>query len=273
MIKVQDIRQKFIDIKGQVERRVNDPYLLKYIETPIIDEDKLIILVSIMDRLELSYSKMQNFALAVMLIQIALDTHEHVSNSSENEKRRQLTVLSGDYFSGLYYKLLADSEDHLMIRALSKGVKEVNVHKVAVYQKECDGIEKLMTSIKMIESSLLLNVSEYFKVDLWNEFISHLLLFKRLLYEKSQFVHTESSIFFDALRKIVFPKNDIKVKNVSTEQQDYLLMICDRYIEFSKQFIETGINQIPYLNELLELRITSILNQHQPIAKTFVEEG
>lgn len=273
MISLQDIRDKFIDIKGQVERRVYDPYLLKFIQTPIIDEDKLLILISIMDRLDLSYSEMENYTLSTMLIQIALDTHEHVTNSSDDEKARQLTVLTGDYFSGLYYKLLADSEDLLMIKALSEGTKEINEHKIMVYQKECDGTEKLMNSIKLIESSLLLKLSEYFKVDLWNDFIANLLFLKRLLNEKSLFIQSGNSVLFDALRKIVFPKNEYKIKDLSNEQQKHLLMICDRYIEFSKQIIEKGINQLPYLNELLEKRISSILTQHQPIAKTFVEEG
>lgn len=273
MISLQDIRDKFTDIKGQVERRVFDPYLLKYIQTPLIDEDKILILISIMDRLELSYSEMENYTLSTMLIQIALDTHEHVTNSTDDEKKRQLTVLSGDYFSGLYYKLLADSEDILMIKALSEGIKEINEHKILVYQHGCDGTEKLMTSIKVIESSLLLKLSEYFKVDLWNDFIANLLFVKRLLNEKSQFIQAGSSVLFEALKKIIFSKNEYKLNDLSNEQKKHLLMICDRYIEFSKQIIEKGINQLPYLNELLEKRISLILTQHQPIAKTFVEEG
>ncbi|MEH7483584.1 heptaprenyl diphosphate synthase component 1, partial [Neobacillus drentensis] len=145
MIKLLDIRQKFTNIREQVEKRVCDTYLLNYIEIPIIDEDKLLLLVSIMDRLELSYSDMQNYALSTMLIQIALDTHEHITDASVEEKNRQLTVLAGDYFSGLYYKLLADSEDIMMIKALSRGIKEVNENKISVYQNEILDIEELMT--------------------------------------------------------------------------------------------------------------------------------
>ncbi len=63
MIKLQDIRQKYTDILEQVEKKVFDSYLLKYIDTPIIDEDKLLILISIMDRLELSYTNMQTLCI------------------------------------------------------------------------------------------------------------------------------------------------------------------------------------------------------------------
>jgi heptaprenyl diphosphate synthase len=273
VIKVPDIRQKFTDIKEQVEKKVLHPYLLKYIETPVIDEDKLLLLVSIMERLELSYKEIQNFAMSTMLIQIALDTHEHITNIPGDEKNRQLTVLAGDYYSGLYYKLLAESEDTKMINELSKGIKEVNEHKVAVYQNECDGIENLMTSMKRIESSLLEKFSEVFKVDLWNEFIANLLFVKRLLQEKKVFIDSGNSILFEAMKEIIFPKKEFSIKNLSNEQKRHLLVICDRYIDYSKDFLQKGINQLPYLNDLLEDRITSIINEHQPIAKTLVEEG
>ncbi|MBV7507139.1 heptaprenyl diphosphate synthase component 1 [Bacillus sp. sid0103] len=268
-----DIRQKFTNIREQVEKRVCDTYLLKYIEIPIIDEDKLLILISIMERLELSYSDMQNYALSTMLIQIALDTHEHISDASVDEKNRQLTVLAGDYFSGLYYKLLAESEDILMIKALSKGIKEVNENKISVYQNELVSIDELMTSIKRIESSLLGNLSEYFKVDLWNDFLENLLLFKRLLNEKTQFIKTESSVLFEALKSIVYPINNFKLNELSSEQKSHLFQYCDLYLEKTKKVIEKGLAQLPYLNELLEKRIMSLLNQYQPNAKTFVEEG
>jgi heptaprenyl diphosphate synthase len=198
VIRLQDIRKKLSDIKEQVELKVLHPYLLHFIQTPYIDEDKLLIFISLMDQLELSYSQMKNYALSAMLIQIALDTHEYVTNEviNNDEKAkatsRQLTVLAGDYYSGLYYKLLADTDDISMIKVLAKGIKEVNEHKIFLYQKDFDGIEKLMKSIKIIESSLLTKVSEYFQAGIWTEVIGHLMLVKRLLFEKKRFIHTES---------------------------------------------------------------------------------
>ncbi|MEH7176684.1 heptaprenyl diphosphate synthase component 1 [Neobacillus vireti] len=273
MIKLPDIRQKFTDIKEQVEQKVYHSYLLKHIDMPVIDEDKLLILVSIMDRLELSYNELKNYATTTMLIQIALDTHEHISNATVDEINRQLTVLAGDYYSGLYYKLLAESEDINMIRELSRGVKEVNEHKVSIYQKELNGIENLMTSIKKIESSLLVKFSGRFKVDLWNDFIVNLFFFKRLLFEKKLFLETGSSIMFESMKDFISPIKNLSVNKLSDNQQRDLLVICDRYLDSSKQFLIKGISQLPYLNDMLEARITSIINEHQPFAKSLVEEG
>ncbi|HJV16697.1 MAG TPA: heptaprenyl diphosphate synthase component 1, partial [Bacillales bacterium] len=171
MISLQDIRKQLAEMKELVEQKVYHSYLLNFIQTPYIDEDKLFILISILNKIEMSSMKAQNYCLTTMLIQIALDTHENVPNETisdaeeESQKNKQLTVLAGDYFSGLYYKLLAETDDIQMINALSKGIKEVNEHKISVFQQEFDGIEKLMSSIKVIESSLIIKFIEYFKVD------------------------------------------------------------------------------------------------------------
>lgn len=279
VIRLQDIRQKLIDIREQVEMKVTDPYLAQFIPTPYIDEDKLLLLISIMDQLDLSDSQLKNYALTTMLIQVALDTHDYVSNTpiakkeKEHQTGRQLTVLAGDYYSGLYYKFLADSEDIPMIKTLARGIKEVNEQKIFVYQKEFDGIEKLMTSIKLIESSLVSKIVDYFHLTVWNEIATNILFVKRLLLEKKQYSQTDHSLVFDGLKRIVFSKNGSKLTDLSNEQKRYLMHICDRYIEFSKQIIEEGMKQLPGINHLLESRILSILNQHRPIAKTFVEEG
>ncbi|AIM15446.1 MULTISPECIES: heptaprenyl diphosphate synthase component 1 [Neobacillus] len=269
---MQDIRHKYLSIKEKVEKSVFDTYLLKYIKAPIIDDEKLLILISIMDQLDLSDNELETYVLSTMLVQIALDTHEYIS-TAKDEKIRQLTVLAGDYFSGLYYKLLAESEDHLVIRALSRGIKEVNEHKIAVYHKETTEIQKLMQSMMMIESSLLLRLFEYFKLDLWNELVSHLLLFKRLLNEKNEFIQKGRSFLFDALKQTVFPVTKYKMMDMSIEQKNKLIMVCDNYLELSKRNIEKGLQQFPYLNHVLESKIFTLLNQYQPYAKTFVEEG
>jgi heptaprenyl diphosphate synthase len=272
VISLEDIRQKFTDIKTEVEKRVLDSYLLQFIETPIIDDDKLIILISIMDRLELSFDKLQNFALSAMLIQIALDTHEHITHSSDEEKSRQLTVLAGDYFSGLYYKCLAESEDIDMIRALSHGVKEVNEHKVSIYQGKSGDVDQLLNSIMMIESSLILKAADYLKADEWNELIGHFLLFKRLLKEKNSLLQGEGSVISETLKETLLSNYHSKINSFS-EEKDEILAVFDQFLKLVRLEIENSLQQHPLQNEYLENRILFLLNQHQPSVKTFVEEG
>lgn len=279
MIRLQDIRQKLADIKEQVEQKVLHPYLLEFIQSPYIDEDKLLLLILIMEQLKIPDSKMKNYCLTTLLIQIALDTHEHITNDTiSNEEKseltsRQLTVLAGDYYSGLYYKLLADSEDIIMIKVLAGGIKEVNEHKISVYQKDFEEVDKLITSIKIIESSLIVKLIDYFQANVWTDLVTNMLLIKRLLEEKKKYIQAGSSLLFESLKKIVYPNNTGKCKDLSHEHQYHLLDLCDKYIKYSKEVLETAMKNLPHINNILEERIFTILKQNQPIAKTFVEEG
>lgn len=261
-------------MKKLIVEKISHPYLQRFIQTPIIDEDKLLLIVSMLDQHGLTKLEMENFVVTTMLIQIALDTHEHVTNISNiNEEdtsltSRQLTVLAGDYFSGLYYKILADTNNLAMIRVLSEGIKDINENKIFVYQKDTNEIDLLMNRIMTIESALIQKLAEYFHEKEWKEISSHFLLVKRLILEKNLFLHG-SSLLFDSLIKLVFP-NINQRDELSKEQKNDLLILCDRYIQFSIQFLEST---YPSLNITIKNRLTSIINQQHSIAKTFVEEG
>jgi heptaprenyl diphosphate synthase len=275
---LQQIEKLMSDMKDLIMQKISHPYLQKYIQTPNIDEDKLLLIISMLDQHGLTKLEMKDFVVTTILIQIALDTHELVSNTTnpiEKEsslKSRQLTVLAGDYFSGLYYKILADSNNLAMIRALSEGIKEINEHKIFLYQKDSDGIEKLMNNILTIESALINKLADYLHESNWKDVSSQLLFIKRLLVEKKVFMNEGTSLLFDALAKVVFPKN-IHQLELSIEQRNYLLLICDKYVDFSVKKVEVGIQKIPEVNETLKNRWSNILLQHDPIAKTYVEEG
>ncbi|WP_138492964.1 heptaprenyl diphosphate synthase component 1 [Paenibacillus pinistramenti] len=82
-------------------------------------------------------------ALAVYLLQLGLDTHdlidpEPVRKEEKLMRSRQLKVLAGDYFSSLFYQLLAKSGQIQHISLLSSAVCEVNRLKARFYTKMKD---------------------------------------------------------------------------------------------------------------------------------------
>lgn len=271
-----DMRIILADVKEKIEEKVLHPYLLKFIDSPVIDEDKLLLLISILKEVNLQKDKAENYVLTTMLIQIALDTHELVKNDEleyDRLKNRQLTVLAGVYYSGLYYKILAELDDIVMIRTLAEGIKDVNEHKISLYQKVPKNVDCLMSCIKKIEASLFDKMTEHFEEDNWKELASNLLLIKRLMAEKKGFIEEGTSVVFEALKKLYFPKDEIELKDLSIQQKEYLLITCERYIDFSKVTINKCMKNLPFIDELLKQRIHFIINQHKPMAKTFVEEG
>lgn len=276
VISLQDIQEIAISIKEQINKEYIHPYLAKHFQTPSIDDDKLLLLISVLDQLELSLGQIQNYAISMLLIQIALDIHDFVPNENErntdksSRTAQQLMVLAGDYYSGLYYKLLASSKDIAVVQAFARGIKKINEHKVSLFHQEFSDIESLFASIKTIESSLLIQITGLFNAGYWNETIESLLLVNRLIAERQKYIQTGTSILFSGIKAVMFPNQQSDFDNA---QRQSLLSVCDRYIELSKQKLKDGIKKLPKMNELLRGRIMAVFSGHQPVGNNFVEEG
>lgn len=264
-------------IKEKLHNLITHPYLIKHIEYPIIDEDKLLLLYSVLESIEMSDETKEQYILSTMLVQIALDTHDMVTNAKADQleegdaKSRQLTVLAGDYYSGLYYRLLADVNDITMIKTLAHSIKQINEHKIAYYQKELEGIENLMDSLGKIESSLIQSVSSYFSNTVLKELSVNFLLLKRLIHERKSFCHEKSTFLFETLRRIAFSKGE--KNDPSKDQETYMLYLMDRYIDHVKGKIEQITRSIPKMNNLLETRIQELFYEIPFSSKKYAEEG
>ncbi|WP_231689691.1 heptaprenyl diphosphate synthase component 1 [Bacillus sp. FJAT-27245] len=261
------MNSKIAEIKGLIEKKVLHPYLLKYIQVPIIDNDKLLLLVSAMEGLDLTDRERENYALTAMLVQIALDIHEHVSNTQSlaGTKVRQLTVLAGDYYSGLYYKHLAESDDILMIRSLSKGIKKVNEHKTLLYQKEFKSAGMLLETMKSIEASVLAKFFGFFGRDAWIPFMESFLLLKRLLKERNDYLTDGTSPFFDAL----YALDDTAALPRGNRHSGLLLELLDHELVSLRNELKDRMGAVKNVNASMRSRAEELLGE----IKIFVEEG
>jgi len=174
-------------LKKMIENKIHHPYLEQYITKPFIDLDKIATLLMIYDEVAVSQHKKYEQIVSVMLVQIALDTHELVTNESESltdDLERQLSVLAGDFYSGLYYKTLADIEEIALVRTLANAIKQINEQKMILYQYEINDWHQLMDVIKAIESILFTCVGRLYQIsDVHLQYISECLLVNRLLKE------------------------------------------------------------------------------------------
>ena len=104
---VKTIYDIVANMKEQLHVELSHPYVKKYIHHPRIDENRLLYMCSFLDTLSMEEEKRT----ALCYLEVGsnrLDTHDLVStqNVSGNEGKldqRQLVVLAGDYYSGLYY--------------------------------------------------------------------------------------------------------------------------------------------------------------------------
>lgn len=155
------------NLKILIKEKMKHPFLEKFIEKPVIDEEKLFILAALMNNAKLPNDKKKNYIITTMLVQMALDMHDLVpgtnrmNESGPERKNRQLTVLAGDYYSGLYYFLLAEMEDFAMIQTLASAIKDINEYKMKLYYLETGSIHDFIHIAKKIESLLILRVAEF----------------------------------------------------------------------------------------------------------------
>lgn len=266
MIEVQDIKILIAELKEQIDKKTKHSYLQRYVASPIIDEDKILLLYSIYEELQISYEQLQNYVITTMLVQIALDTHDTVpkntNDSSKSLKSQQLTVLAGDYFSGLYYYFLAETDDIMLIRTLAEGIKDVNENKISLYHNGPDQVDKLFSCIEKIESAIISKISQRFQIPKWGTLASNFLLLKRLIQEREQFLHKGRSFLFDSLQGIL-----------GKEQEAYLLKVYDCYIDQLRNVIEKVLHSNPNINELLIDRMKELVLNSGSIMNKIAEEG
>ncbi|MFD6207326.1 heptaprenyl diphosphate synthase component 1 [Peribacillus sp. NPDC060253] len=270
-----DIRQ----LKRLIETKAQHPYLLKFIQKPSLDEDKLILLWGLFNDLDVLSEKRNQYIISTMLVQIALDTHETVSNSGEGIelpevlKNRQLQVLAGDYYSGLYYQGLASVGNVEMIRVLSSAIKQINDNKIILYQQgSIKDVPTLLMTIKAIEASLILKLADYYDQPAWRDISEDLLLLNRLHAEKRSYLRSGQSIFFDVLREMPF--NASNGEGVLTsEKEDRVRAQFDKCLMDARQSVQNSMRKLVKMDDDLLERVNIILEQTENIANSYVKEG
>ncbi|WP_050615434.1 heptaprenyl diphosphate synthase component 1 [Bacillus testis] len=226
------------DLHEYIISEAYHPYLRRYLNEPVIEEQKLLLLILILNELNIPEEDRKQYITATLLVQAALDVHNDVTSPdghAENDalKLRQLTVLAGDYYSGLYYSLLAETENNDLIRLLSEGIMDVNEKKIIFYEQHYSDLASLLDAVKVIEAALIVKLEECFTVPRYRNFIENFLLLERLKKERQAFIEKGDAPFYQALSGLLFSE---KLASLAEEQ-----------IESLKQQAETIMQEVQAL--------------------------
>lgn len=181
-------------IRKKLENKLEHHFLKQFVNQPFIDDDKIAIL-SFLLKDYTTYEK-ENYIITVMLVQIALNTHDNVTDGPEFEdhlperKSKQLTVLAGDYYSGLYYLTLSELDNVKMTNKLATAIKLINERKMNLYYHEYDSIDEWFELIKDINSLLIVHIANYIEANQLEVILQNWLLVKQIsLYLDGEFSH------------------------------------------------------------------------------------
>ncbi|WP_138416962.1 heptaprenyl diphosphate synthase component 1 [Aquibacillus sediminis] len=245
--------EKLVELRNEIENQIHHSYLEKFIQQPVIDTDKLFILSTIIQNTTLSDVKKKTYIITTMLVQIALDTHDLVTEnkrheSDQRQKYRQLTVLAGDYFSGLYYSMLAKIDDVSMIHTLATAIKEVNEQKMKIYYKEFVTVDAFIDELKQLESLLIKRVARSLLQSSADVFIENWLLTLRLVKEKTMYEQSGDST-------IVYLLTKGPAHNVS---QDQILFEMDKHIQKHLAATEDSLDSLPTQFQIIRQYVDNI---------------
>lgn len=184
---VHTISSKLIELEKVIFDKVEHPYIDKFLEKPFIDSDKLAMFYYLYDEISITESKKNYYITTIMLVQMALDTHERIPSPSEktmDETAKQLSVLAGDFYSGLYYYLLAEIEDIPMIRTLANAIEKINEYKMILYKADVTSLEQLVIVMQEVEATLFKEVAQMMQVDEQTvDVVAQYFIVNRLYYE------------------------------------------------------------------------------------------
>jgi heptaprenyl diphosphate synthase len=274
MILINFINEEIKQIKDRFYDRIKHPYITKFLDEPILDEDRLFLLYSMLEEKKLAKNSLNEYVLTTLLVQAALDTHETVStsivSSDKVKKERQLTVLAGDYYSSLYYFLLAKINDISMIRLLANSIQEINESKMSFYKDTHRNISQSIAHIKTIESSLIQKIAEHFKLPNWKAVVSEFFFFKRLMIERAFLLQGKHVPLIETLVN----ESSSSYCNLQGEARlKHSIEMCDKYIFLSKSQLHSLCKQPSSLSSFILVRMDQMLIEADLLKEKVAEEG
>ncbi|MDQ0161529.1 heptaprenyl diphosphate synthase component 1 [Bacillus alveayuensis] len=265
---MKDIFNHMNGLKQKIEQNLSHPFLSKHVQKPNIDEDKLLLFYAMFKEANVSEKELEKYVVTAMLVQIALDTHDLVGivkcHGRKEFVERQLTVLAGDYFSGLYYYILANMNDIKMIQTFAIAIKEINEHKIRLYQSKQD-VKKMIENIMTIETALFQRIGEHLQVKTLPKLSQFYLTFKRLCQEKNNYEVGQSSIFQKGI--------DQMTKNQQESVFSIIIEFCQHYFHEIIRMLETNLKHSSTIKEFIFDRIHTLRFTYERTFNNMVEEG
>jgi hypothetical protein len=149
-----------------VEKNIANQYLRDEFILPVISRLQLFLGAVVLSKSGLTQMVRERMLAAMIMIYHGLSLHEEVTEDPTNEeKKRQLTVLGGDYLSSLFYKLLADTEHIEMIRVFSRAIVHINEAKTSLHKALFDGTYNefnYLSDVRIIHGALIQSLCDIF---------------------------------------------------------------------------------------------------------------
>jgi hypothetical protein len=166
---------EFHTILSRLEEMVSQPQLERYLGKPPVPVYFVRFLFHLLIEQKIPPKRVETYCLAATCLHMGLMIHEQISLERETElsqvRKRQLTVLAGDFYSSLFYRSLAEAGEIEGIQCLSKCTSEINEQKLRYSQEYME---------QMVSTKIWKALADFFRIDpnhpwcQWIERLKHL---------------------------------------------------------------------------------------------------
>lgn len=251
---VSEQEQQVASIKNLIKEKSFHSYFRQHIGTPDLDDDRILMLSVAMNQIDLPISDRELYITTAMLVQLALDTHEQVADPDATLKERQLRVLAGDFYSGLYYSQLANLKNTDLIRSLATAIKTVNEHKISINQTQVNNIDSFINSCKIVESKVMEQFCLHFNATTYIGLFSELLFLKKMTSELEKYNSGDRTVFYENLKK----SSSLAINGKKKVRQVFV-----HYMAESQKRMEDFLHNIPSLPPLLRSRLNEVTARYR----------
>lgn len=244
------IQNHIEQIKSKIKMYVRHRTLHKYTGDPDVSDSRLFFLILPLLNGDNWTDEQEQSAIAVALIYSALTAHDQIKELNASSKSQQLTVLAGDYYSGLYYQLLAKQSSIDLIRTLSNGIIDISEKKSSVYDQMHRTFDEWMDTIQTIESLSIEQFHLHFSFDMYKPIVRRALFIKRIEHELQLLGMAKSSRFLESLAE------SASILGYQTNWRDLL----EIRLEDDKHKLLTELTSSTYISESIKNYMMQLFN-------------
>ncbi len=161
-----------------VQQAIYEPTLVRELsEIPLIPrEEAFFILLPFLNGVKKT-EETYEAAVALGAVFSALRAHGQVDLHDSSSTEQQLTVLAGDHYSGIHYRILASLQSFPFIRALSEAIAQANEEKTEMFFHLPQTIEEWKRSMYTSDVALITTYYEVFGFSNYTDYAKSILLY------------------------------------------------------------------------------------------------
>ncbi|MBB5147684.1 MULTISPECIES: heptaprenyl diphosphate synthase component 1 [Ureibacillus] len=227
------IKNHIEQLKKDIYRYVQHKTLLKYTGNPLVDENQLFYMLLPFFNGDHWDDEKYEGIITVGIVQASLAEHGLINEYDATSKEQQLTVLSGDYYSGRYYEILANSGNISLIRQLSESVVLRSEHEIRVYEPRQYAIDDWLDSITVIETECISRFYQLYNYDQYLNIMQINLLILRLQNELLNYREGNSSLLLQKMIESFVPVDHLNFEQYLLKKLDVLIQQLQELLRIS----------------------------------------